>query len=73
MPGKCLKKYVVHGFQEDLRQDGRSCKDMRPIRIVTGMLQQCSGSARCSLGNTEVLIGVKARQSVSNSYLNLKE
>lgn len=59
MIGRDLKQYTVQGFQDDLREDGRSCRDVRPIKLALGVLQQCSGSARCSLGNTDVLVGVK--------------
>lgn len=59
MAGEDLERYIVQGFQDNLREDGRSCREFRPITLSVGGLQQCSGSARCSIGNTQVLVGVK--------------
>jgi exosome complex component RRP42 len=41
------------------RLDGRGLEDHRPLRIETGIIQKANGSALVTLGNTEVIAGVK--------------
>jgi exosome complex RNA-binding protein Rrp42 (RNase PH superfamily) len=65
MPGRDEKQFILQGFHESLRCDGRGCTDTRPIVISVGDMQQCSGSARCSLGSTAVVVGVKVRQNAA--------
>ena len=65
------KAYIVQGFQDDLRDDGRSCRQSRRLSLSLGVLPQCSGSARCSIGLTEVIVGVKV--GVLGSILPLHE
>ena len=52
--------YIKHGFEAGLRNDGRGCEDWRPIEVAVAQLPQASGSARCRIGGTEVLVAVKA-------------
>ncbi|XP_057287470.1 exosome complex component RRP42 isoform X1 [Pezoporus wallicus] len=54
------KLYIVHGVQEDLRVDGRGCEDYRCAEVETDVVSNTSGSARVKLGNTDILVGVKA-------------
>ncbi|KAM6169365.1 exosome complex component RRP42 [Rhynchocyon petersi] len=54
------KVYIVHGVQEDLRVDGRSCEDYRSVEVETDVVSNTSGSARVKLGHTDILVGVKA-------------
>ncbi|NXU56615.1 EXOS7 protein, partial [Turnix velox] len=54
------KLYIVHGVQEDLRVDGRSCEDYRCADVETDVVSNTSGSARVRLGRTDVLVCVKA-------------
>jgi len=41
------------------RLDGRALEEHRPIKIQTGIIQKANGSALVTLGNTEVVAGVK--------------
>lgn len=41
------------------RLDGRALDEHRPIKIQTGIIQKANGSARVTLGDTEVIAGVK--------------
>lgn len=66
MAGEDLKSYIVQGFQDDLREDGRSCRELRPVTLSVSGLQQCSGSARCSIGSTQVLVGIKVMLTISS-------
>jgi exosome complex component RRP42 len=46
-------------YEKGLRADGRSIHAPRSITIKTGVLDKAEGSAQVSLGNTQVLVGVK--------------
>lgn len=54
------KMYVLHGVQDDVRVDGRSRKEMRPLKFETELVTHANGSAHLRLANTDVLVGVKA-------------
>ena len=51
--------FIFQGLSKGIRNDGRLPLQYRPIGLETGVLQQSSGSARCQLGFTEVLVSVK--------------
>lgn len=53
------RHYIEQGVQQDCRADGRGRLDYRHIVLETGLLSQASGSARCRLGDSDVLVGVK--------------
>lgn len=53
------RDYITQGVESDCRADGRSCLDYRHFVLETGVLSQTSGSARCRLGDSDVLVGVK--------------
>ncbi len=41
------------------RPDGRAVDQIRPLTIETGIIQKANGSAKVTLGNTQVIAGVK--------------
>ncbi|MEM4339806.1 MAG: hypothetical protein QXE03_06290, partial [Candidatus Nitrosocaldus sp.] len=41
------------------RLDGRGLKDHRELRIDVGLIKKANGSALVSLGNTQVIAGIK--------------
>lgn len=43
------------------RLDGRGLLDYRPISIDVGVIEKAEGSARVSIGNTQVIAGVKVQ------------
>lgn len=45
--------------QEDIRSDGRSNIDYRPMELETEVVSHASGSSRLRLANTDILVGVK--------------
>jgi exosome complex component RRP42 len=53
-------QFIRNGVKENIRVDGRSRLDFRPIILETGLLPQANGSARLVLDGTDVLVGVKA-------------
>ncbi|XP_062846351.1 exosome complex component RRP42 [Trichomycterus rosablanca] len=54
------KVYIMHGVRDDLRVDGRGCEDYRHMEIETDVVSNTDGSAKVSLGQTDVLVGIKA-------------
>lgn len=54
------KMYIIHGIQENLRSDGRSCLEYRFVEIETGVVSNCSGSSHVRLANTDIFVGIKA-------------
>ncbi|PVV04655.1 hypothetical protein BB560_000838 [Smittium megazygosporum] len=56
--------YIAKGVEADFRVDGRDNLSFRDFSIVTGVVSQTYGSARCRLGSlgkgTDVLVGIKA-------------
>ncbi|CAO3675600.1 unnamed protein product [Rhizopus microsporus] len=53
------KSYIEEGIQQDCRANGRARLEYRHMILETGLLSQASGSARCRLGDSDVLVGVK--------------
>ena len=43
------REYVVEGVNQDLREDGRNCRDYRSFSLQTGVVSNTSGSARVQL------------------------
>jgi exosome complex component RRP42 len=50
---------MVQLLAQGKRIDGRALDQTRPIKIETGLIQKANGSARVTLGNTQVIAGVK--------------
>ncbi|XP_077971524.1 exosome complex component RRP42-like [Styela clava] len=57
--GDAEKRFIIHGIQEDLRNDGRGCEDYRHIDLEVNLVSNTNGSSRLRIGNTELLVGVK--------------
>lgn len=53
-------RFIRNSVVDDIRVDGRSRLDFRPLSLETGLLPQANGSARLVLEGTDVLVGVKA-------------
>lgn len=51
--------YIVSLIQQDKRLDERKFDEYREIKIETGISKNAEGSARCKIGDTEVMVGVK--------------
>ena len=43
------REYIVSGVNEDLRADGRTCRDFRYFSLESGVVSNTSGSARIQL------------------------
>jgi len=53
------KGQMIELLTKGNRLDGRALDQYRPLSIQTGFIQKANGSAMVSLGNTQVLAGVK--------------
>ncbi|KAK2723255.1 exosome complex exonuclease RRP42-like [Artemia franciscana] len=53
------KTFILHGVDDDLRNDGRSYLDYRPLAIETGILPQPNGSCRVRLATSDILVATK--------------
>lgn len=54
------KTFILHGVEDNLRCDGRTRCDYRPMEIETGIVTHANGSCRLRLANTDVLVAVKS-------------
>lgn len=53
------RDYLVKLAQKGKRADGRAFDEYRNIKIETGIISKAEGSARVTLGNTQVIAGIK--------------
>jgi exosome complex component RRP42 len=53
-------KYIRSLVSRESRVDGRGLKEIRPLTIECGIVEKASGSARVTIGNTKVIVGVSA-------------
>ena len=51
--------YIRSLMEKGKRIDGRKLDQHRKISVTTGVSKNASGSARCKIGDTEVIVGVK--------------
>lgn len=51
--------YIKSLIEKGKRIDGRGLEDFRKISIETNISKNAAGSAKCKMGNTEVMVGVK--------------
>jgi exosome complex component RRP42 len=56
---KVRLKQIEALLEKGKRLDERGIRDYRPIKIEQGVIEKAEGSARCYLGKTQVLVGVK--------------
>ncbi|KAJ4782311.1 Exosome complex component RRP42 [Rhynchospora pubera] len=54
------KQFLRGGIEQNLRADGRTRNQFRPICVETGVIPQANGSSRVRLGATEVIASIKA-------------
>ncbi len=53
------KSQMVQLLADGKRMDERALDEHRPLKIETGIIPKANGSARVTLGNTQVIAGVK--------------
>ncbi|MFH1209798.1 MAG: exosome complex protein Rrp42 [archaeon] len=52
-------EYIFSLIEKNQRVDGRKLDEYRDIKIETNLSKNAEGSAKCSIGDTEVIAGVK--------------
>ena len=56
-----LRSHIIELFKSGLRLDGRKLTEYRkPIKLETDITKTAEGSARIKIGETDVIVGVKA-------------
>jgi exosome complex component RRP42 len=53
------KDFIYNLMIKGKRQDGRGFKDFRDIKLETNVISKAEGSAKVTLGDTQVIVGVK--------------
>ncbi len=53
------RDYISKLLAKGMREDGRKFDEPRPLKIETGFVGSAEGSCRVTLGNTQVVVGVK--------------
>ena len=57
---KDLREHIIKLFDSDKRLDGRKLTDYRqPLKVDVDVTPTAEGSARVTLGKTELIVGVK--------------
>ncbi len=56
---KDRKDYVKKIVESDMRIDERGLLDFREMKVETGVVSSAEGSARVTIGKTQVLVGIK--------------
>jgi len=56
------KAQMVQLLSQGKRIDGRGLDQLRELKIETGVIPKANGSAKVTLGNTQVIAGVKIAQ-----------
>src|SRR3989344_3464075 len=51
--------YINSLFEQDKRVDGRRVDEYREVIIEKNISKNAEGSARCKIGDTEVIVGIK--------------
>ncbi len=54
------KDYIVKLLEQGKRMDGRALNEHRPIEYELNYIEKAEGSAVISLGNTKIIVGIKA-------------
>jgi len=55
------KQSIINLINNDQRADGRAIDDYRDIIIETDIVSKAEGSARVTLGNTQIIVGAKSQ------------
>lgn len=53
------KNHLLNALKNNIRLDGRKCDEYREMKIEYGVTRNAEGSAKVTIGDTEVIAGVK--------------
>jgi len=54
-----VRDHIIKLFESETRLDGRKLTDYRPVKVETDITPNAEGSARVTIGQTDVIVGVK--------------
>jgi len=54
-----LREHLIRLFESNIRLDGRKFTDYRPVKVEVNVTNTAEGSARVTIGKTDVIAGVK--------------
>jgi len=54
-----IREHIIKLFESDTRLDGRKLTEYRPVKVETDVTPNAEGSARVTIGQTDVIVGVK--------------
>lgn len=66
-----LKEHILEYLKNGIRFDGRKAAEYREIELERNFIKNAEGSARAKIGDTEVIVGIKA--AVEKPYPDLPE
>ena len=53
------REHIIKLFESDTRLDGRKLTEYRQVKVETGVTPNAEGSARVTIGKTDVIVGIK--------------
>ena len=53
------REHIIKLFGSDTRLDGRKLTEYRPVKVETDVTPNAEGSARVTIGKTDVIVGIK--------------
>ena len=53
------REHIIKLFESDTRLDGRKLTEYREVKVETDVTPNAEGSARVTIGKTEVIVGIK--------------
>lgn len=53
------KQHLMKALKKNVRYDGRKKLEYRPVKVECGLYKNAEGSAKVTMGGTEVVVGVK--------------
>lgn len=56
---KDLREHIIKLSASNVRLDGRKFTDYRPVKLESGVAKSAEGSARVTIGKTDVIAGIK--------------
>lgn len=71
MNNKELREHVIESLDKGIRLDGRKPTEYREIKLERNVSKNAEGSARVTIGDTELIVGVKL--SVETPYPDLPD
>lgn len=54
-----MKEHIIAGLEKGIRPDGRKLTEYREIKVEAGTVNNAEGSAKVTIGDTEILVGIK--------------